>query len=344
MHRFALGTALVAALAAGSAFAQEKFELKYATFTPDFHPVMKWIHDSFDRIEKGSNGRIVVKRFGGGQMGPAPGHFDFARTGQADFAFFMHGGTPGRFALTELVNLPLLIGSAEIGAKVLNDAEQRSKYLDPEHRGARILTLMTHQPGQLHTTKKAVRTIDDMKGLRVRFASPAVRDFINALGGTAVGVPPTEMAEQLNKGTIDGAFTDYGGAGNAWKLGGIIKYTTELYGFVTSFGVAMNPDVYAKLPADLQKLVVGTFSGRDAELGKVWDDIDEPGKKALIDGGMAPIKLSAADVARIKKTSADLAETTIKALEAKNPQARATYTLMKSLADKHAKTSRNFLD
>lgn len=306
LRRIALATALAGALAGVPALGQDKVELKYASFTPDFHPVMKWIHDSFDRIEKGSNGRIVVKRFGGAQMGPAPGHFDFARTGQADFAFFMHGGTPGRFALTELVNLPLLIGSAEIGAKVLNDPELKTKYLDPEHKGARVLVLMTHQPGQLHTTKKAVRTIDDMKGLRVRFASPAVRDFINALGGTAVGVPPTEMAEQLNKGTVDGAFTDYGGAGNAWKLGGIIKYTTEL--------------------------------------GKVWDDIDEPDKKALTDGGMTPIKLSAADNARMKRIAGELAETTVKTLEAKNPQARATYALMKSLADKHAKSSRNFLE
>ena len=59
---------------------------------------------------------------------------------------------------------------------------------------------------------------------------------------------------------------------------------------------------------------------------------------------MQPIKLSAEDNARMKKVAAELAETTVKQLEAKNLPARATYNLMKSLAEKHAKTSRNFLE
>ena len=61
--------------------------------------------------------------------------------------------------------------------------------------------------------------MEDLKGMRLRFASPTVRDFVAALGATPVGVPPTEIAEQLQKGTIDGTFIDYGGAGIAFKLG-----------------------------------------------------------------------------------------------------------------------------
>ncbi|NBW26063.1 MAG: C4-dicarboxylate ABC transporter, partial [Betaproteobacteria bacterium] len=45
-------------------------------------------------------------------------------------SFFLHGSTPGRFQLTEIVNMPYLVGSAEIGIKVLNDPELRAKYLD----------------------------------------------------------------------------------------------------------------------------------------------------------------------------------------------------------------------
>ena len=106
---------------------------------------------------------------------------------------------------------------------MLNDPELRSKYLDAEHKGVKVLLLLTHQPGNVHTTKKPIRTIDDMKGMRLRFASPTIRDFVAALGGTPVGVPPTEQVEQLQKGTIDGTFIDYGGAGIAFKMGGIAE-------------------------------------------------------------------------------------------------------------------------
>ena len=71
-----------------------------------------------------------------------------------------------------------------------------------------------------------------MKGMRIRFASPTVRDFIAGLGATPVGVQPTEILEQLQKGGIDGAFIDYGGAGIAFKMGGTVKYSTEMYSYV----------------------------------------------------------------------------------------------------------------
>ena len=68
---------------------------------------------------------------------------------------------------------------------MLNDPELRAKYLDAEHKGVKVLMLFTHQPGNVHTTKKPIRTVDDMKGLRLRFASPTIRDFVAALGAHA---------------------------------------------------------------------------------------------------------------------------------------------------------------
>jgi TRAP-type C4-dicarboxylate transport system substrate-binding protein len=202
--------------------------------------------------------------------------------------------------------------------------------------------LFTHQPGGPHTTKKAIRTLDDFKGLRLRFASPTVRDLVAALGATPVGVPPTEIAEQLNKGTIDGGFMDYGGVGIAFKLGGTIKYSTELYCYVTSFGLGMNEDFWAKLPADLKKLVTDSVTGKEAEIGRAWDALDVPGKKAIIDGGAEAIRFSPAEMDKVRKIGAEVSEAKIKEHEAKGMPARAIYNSMRALSEKHAKTSKNF--
>jgi TRAP-type C4-dicarboxylate transport system substrate-binding protein len=322
--------------------AQQRFEMKVAYFVGDQHPMSQWIVRWSDGIAKASGGRIVVKRFPGAQLGPPPVYYDMARTGQAEVAWFLSGGTPGRFPVSELINLPYLVGSAEIGTKVMNDPELRKKYLDPEHKGVKALVYFTHQPGQIFTTRKAVRTTDDMKGMRIRFTSPTVRDFVAALGGTPVGVQPTEIAEQLQKGSIDGTFIDYGGAGIAFKLGGIIKYATEMYSYVTSFGLAINPDFYNKLPPDLKKLIDDSVVGKEKEIGEGWDSIDGPGKKLLVDGGAEAFRLSPAEDAKFRKIGADMAEAKIKELEARGLPARAAFTLMKSLAEKHAKTSKNF--
>src|SRR5262245_11439083 len=333
---------ILAAIVAPVASAQQSFEMKLAYFVGDQHAMSKWLVKWSDDLVKQSGGRISVKRFPGSQMGPVQQHYDFARTGQADVAWLLHGATPGRFPLTELIQLPYLVGSAETGTKVLNDPELRAKYLDAEHKGVKVLLLLTHQPGNVNTTKKAIRTIDDMKGLRIRFASPTIRDFVTALGGTPVGVLPTEQVEQLQKGTIDGTFIDYGGAGIAFKMGGVIKYTTEMYSYVSSFAVAMNEDFWSKLPADLQTLVTKSVIGVEKEVGEAWDGLDSLGKKLLIDGGAEPIKLSPEENARFRKIGAEVAEARIKELEGKGMPARTIYTMMKSLAEKHGKTSKNF--
>ena len=336
---------IAAALSLGlcaAAQAQQKFEMKLAYFVIDQHAMSQWLIKWSDQLEKGSGGRIVVKRFPAAQMGPTPGHYDFARTGQADAAWFLHGGTPGRFPLTEIINLPFMAGSAEIGTKVLNDSELRAKYLDAEHKGVKVLMLFTHQPGGPHTTKKAIRSLDDFKGLRLRFASPTVRDFVQALGATPVGVPPTEIAEQLQKGTIDGAFIDYGGAGIAFKLGGTVKYSTELYAYMTSFGLALNEEFWSKLPPDLKKLMIDTTTGKEKEVGEAWDGLDVPGKKALMDGGGEAIRLSAAENDKVRKIGAELSEKHIRDMDAKGLPASAVYKTMRGLSETHSKTSKNF--
>jgi TRAP-type C4-dicarboxylate transport system substrate-binding protein len=257
-------------------------------------------------------------------------------------SWFLHGGTPGRFPLTEISHLPYMVGSAEIGTKVLNDRELRSKYLDAEHKGVKVLLLFTHQPGNVHTTKKPIRTADDMKGLRIRFSSPTIKDFVAALGGTAVGVQPNEQLEQLQKGTLDGTFIDYGGAGVAFKMGGTLKYSTEMYSYVSSFGLAMNPEFYNKLPADLKKLLEQSVAGVEKEVGEGWDALDTVGKKLILDGGGQAITLSKSEDQRFRKVGAQVTEAKLKELEGKGLPARAVHKTMTELSAKHAQTSKNF--
>ena len=335
-------TGLIALAFAAGAQAQQKYEVKVATFVGPQHFMSKWLVQWGEKLEKASGGRLAFKHFPGSQMGPTPQMYDLARTGQAEVSWFLHGATPGRFQLTELIQLPYVAGSAEIGTKVINDAGLRAKYFDPEHRGMQVLLLLTHQPGNVHTTRKAIRTADDLRGLRIRFSGPVIRDFIAKLGGTAVGVQPNEQLEQLQKGVLDGTFIDYGGAGVAFKMGGTIKYSTEMYSYVSSFGIGMNPEFYQGLPADLRKLVDDSTRGVEKEVGRGWDALDDVGKKLLVDGGSQPIKLSAAENARFRKVGAEVTEAKLKELEGKGLPARAAFKQIQELSAKHSKTSRNF--
>ena len=333
---------LIALGFAAGAQAQQKYEIKVATFVGPQHFSNQWLVQWGEKLEKSSGGRLAFKHFPSSQMGPPPAMYDLARTGQAEVSFFLHGATPGRFLLTELIQLPYVVGSAEIGTKVINDAGLRAKYFDAEHRGVKVLLLLTHQPGNVHTTRKPIRSADDMRGLRIRFSGPVIRDFIAKLGGTAVGVQPNEQLEQLQKGVLDGTFIDYGGAGVAFKMAGTIKYSTEMYSYVSSFGIGMNPEFYGKLPADLKKLLDDSVKGVEKEMGEGWDRLDDVGKKLLVDGGAEPIQLSAAENKRFRTVGAEVTEAKLKELEGKGLPARAAFKTIQQLSAKHSRTSRTF--
>jgi TRAP-type C4-dicarboxylate transport system substrate-binding protein len=104
----------------------------------------------------------------------------------------------------------------------------------------------------------------------------------------------------------------------------------------------MNEDFWNKLPPDLKELVVKSMTGVEQDVGRAWDGLDIPGKKAIIDGGGEAIRLSSEENAKFRKIGAEVSEAKVKELEGKGMSARAIYTTLKSLAEKHAKTSKNF--
>ena len=85
-----------------------------------------------------------------------------------------------------------------------------------------------------------------------------------------------------------------------------------------------------------------SVTGIEKEIGGGWDGLDVPGKKAMMDGGGEGIRLSAAEDARVRKIGAEVTESVLKAMDGKGLPARAVYGMMKALAEKHAKTSKNF--
>ncbi len=334
--------ALAGAVAPTVAQAQTQ-ELKLAHFVVPQHPYSKFLQEWVDLIEKKSDGKIKIAIFPNGQLGPAPRMYDMARTGQADVTWFVHGFTPGRFPLTDISNMPYLFGSGEIGSKVLNEPEIRA-ILDKEHPGVHVMQLYTHQPGNVNTASKPIHTVEDLKGQRIRFASPAVREFIAQLGGTPVGMPSPEIVENMQKGTLDGAFIDYGGAGIAFRMGPVTKYTTELYAYVISFGTVVNQRTWDALGPAGQKILTDAMEelGGGAEAGRRFDSIDTPGKNAMIKAGTQIIALTPEENAKFRAAGAAVTERVLADLESKGMPARKIYKLMQDYAAKAEKTSKSF--
>ena len=110
----ALALAAVAALALGTANAQDKpVALKLSSWVPAQHALNPALQAWADDIKKQSNGTITSTLFPSEQLGKAFDHYDMARDGIADFAYVNPGYQPGRFPIFAGASLPFLFANAK---------------------------------------------------------------------------------------------------------------------------------------------------------------------------------------------------------------------------------------
>ena len=83
-------------LFASTSVQAQNFELKATHFLPPNHAFHKELTRWGDDLAKKSNGRLTIKVFPSGQMGPTPRQFDLVRTGVADIGVGLSGASPGR--------------------------------------------------------------------------------------------------------------------------------------------------------------------------------------------------------------------------------------------------------
>ena len=105
---------------------------------------------------------------------------------------------------------------------------------------------------------KPIRTLEDLKGMKIRTPSAAQSAQLEALGATPIDMPVTQIYNNLDRGVIDATMIPMSAALD-FKLIEVAKYFTIDAPLGRSpFLVAMNKARYDKLPADLRKVIDDT--------------------------------------------------------------------------------------
>ncbi len=332
MRRSLFLATVIGLLFGAPAQAQDVVKLKFSHWVIAGHPVSKWIQSWADEMKAKSGGKLDVEVFSNQQLGPAPDHYDMVRRGTVDMAWILHGYTSDRFPLTTLFDIPFTVDDAVIASKVVNNRMLREKYFDLEARGVKNLVMFTNQPTHLFTASKPVHVPADLKGLRIRFPSTTAKKFVEELGATPVGIPAPAMAENLQKGVIDGVITDYGAVGITFKLGGLVKHSTELRAYVVTFSFIINPNSYAKLKGPVKELFDKSFADKAGELGALMDSLDGPGKKIAVDAGLTPYVPTAQEMAEFRAAGKRVAEATLAERDKPGVPAREAYAAILKVA------------
>jgi TRAP-type C4-dicarboxylate transport system substrate-binding protein len=120
--------------------------------------------------------------------------------------------------------------------------------------------------------KKPMRSLDDMKNLRIR-CMPALGRIFKEYGATIVSVPVTETYTALDTGMID--VVVFGTEGfRTWKVDEIAQYLTldMDMGALPSF-YFINKKSWEKLPGNLKKVVQSVIDDQPAFVGALVEKL-----------------------------------------------------------------------
>jgi TRAP-type C4-dicarboxylate transport system substrate-binding protein len=323
--------ALGAASLTARARAADAIELKLSHYLPPNHTFQKVLLAWSDTLERESEGKLKLRIFPAAQLGPVNRQFDLVRTGVADMAVGLHGATPGRYPLTELVSQAFQWPRAGSNSAVCSRrmTELAPKYLAREHQGLQILWMAATNPLKLHLTRAQPQNLAGFAGLRIRYAGVQFADVVRALGAVPLDVPPAETTDSLAKGVIDGAMFPYEAA-QSFALGDVVHTSLEPGTATATFAFVGNPRKLAALPADLQQLIART-TGPDAatNVGDNFDQAEAAGRAYMLGKGVQIITMSTDDQAELKQRLEPVKTAAVDALEKAGSPAReflAAYT------------------
>jgi TRAP-type C4-dicarboxylate transport system substrate-binding protein len=219
------------------------------------------------QIEDASGGKVKIQPYYGQTLAKGKDMWNAVKMGITDIGWAFHGYWPGMTPLTDVISLPAMsFESAEKGSEVLWKLYEKYPLIQKEFDEVKVLLFYTSPPYTLITTKKPVRNIDDLQGMKIRMSGGPPTEMLQALGGVPMLIPMPDNYISLQKGVIDGMGAPWE-AIQVWRFYEVAQYYTEVPFPAVYFSIIMNKRKWDSLDKDVQDAIM-TVSGEAGS--KFW--------------------------------------------------------------------------
>jgi tripartite ATP-independent transporter DctP family solute receptor len=279
----ALVGALLVLAAATSAPARE---FRAADTQSEDYPTVQALRYMGRLIEEKTEGRLQLRVFHSRQLGEEKETIEQTRAGAIDLNR-TNVALIGTFVpATNVLAMPFLFRSVEHMQKVLDGPIGEEILNSFEPFGFVGLTFYDSGARSVYNNVRAIRSTEDMKGLRIRVQqSELMSDMIRALGAEPIELPYGQVRTGLATKLIDGAE-------NNWPS----FVTTEHYkyaGFYTLTEHTMSPEVlvmswkaWASLPEEDRKVFREAAIQSSRFMRERWQDLEDKSRRQAESAGV----------------------------------------------------------
>ena len=264
------------------AMAKTKWDLHLNFPAGNFHS--KGAQQFADRVKEATNGELTIVTHPGASLGfKGPELLRAVAENQLVIAEIPPGMVEGDAPLLALTSQPFLSATT---------FEQRLLYQLAKPTYAKILkkfnqfTLYTSVwPFSGIYTQRAIKSVSDLKGLKMRVYDGTGLAFGKATGIAARKMPFSEVYPAMKAGLLDSIYTSSlsGVDAKAWE---VLKYFTPINIVGPVNLVNVNIDAWNKLPKDIQETVLEVAAQMEEEMWNLANDIDRNSRAILVKNGM----------------------------------------------------------
>lgn len=291
------GVATLCAFASDAAHAQQKLVLKASDVHPAGYPTVVAVEDLGKKLEKATNGRLSVAMYPAMQLGGEKEAIEQAQVGAIAFARVSVGALGPVVDDLNVFNLPYVFRNTEHMQHVIDGPIGQDLLDKVTNSGKGLVGLAWMDAGarNFYSTKKPIKTMADLKGMKVRvMGNPMFVDMANSMGGNGIAMGYDQVFTALQTGVVDGAENNppsfvFDNHYQAAKF-----YTVDEHLIVPEM-VVFSKKVWDGLSKDEQALLVKFGKEAQQEERKLWAAYEKQAMDKAKAAGIEVIQVSDAD-------------------------------------------------
>jgi tripartite ATP-independent transporter DctP family solute receptor len=268
-RKAATALALVAGLAAAST-ASAQVVLRSADIHPDGYPTVDAVKYMGSLIEQRTGGRVKIQVFNNRQLGEEKDTIEQTRFGVIDMNRINTAPFNNLVPATQVLGLPFLFRSTAHMHKVVDGEIGDAILKEFEPHGLVALAFYDSGARNFYTTKKQIKSLEDMKGMKIRVQqSDLWIAMMQAFGANATPMPFGEVYSALQTGVVDAAENNWPSYESSRHFE-VSKFYTLTEHSLTPEVLVMSKRSFEKLSADDQKIVRAAAKESVAKMRELW--------------------------------------------------------------------------
>jgi len=285
------------AFAATSAGAQDKLVLKASDVHPAGYPTVTAVENMGKKLSDATKGRVSVAMYPAMQLGGEKEAIEQAQVGAIAFARVSVGALGPVVDDLNVFNLPYVFRNTTHMQHVIDGPIGRELLDKVTNSGKGLVGLCWMDAGarNFYNTKKPIKTMTDLKGMKVRvMGNPMFVDMANAMGGNGVAMGYDQVFNALQTGVVDGAENNPPSFvfDNHYQ---VAKFYTVDEHLIVPEMLVMSKKIWDSMSKDDQALLKKVAREAQLDERKLWDAYEKQAMDKAKAAGIQIIQVSAAD-------------------------------------------------